>query len=129
MGTIGRYNLFVSDDGQYSVEWNSNKQKYSLVIPNFTDKIHEIVQNELKSRKHFAKLFKLAFSKNSDEFVNHPDFEIMNYIKDDEVVADKKMSKSEAFKFNVKKFLLAYNRWKGTNIKYSEVEPLVRINL
>lgn len=125
MGTIGRYNLLISETGQYSVEWYKNDQRYLVMIPDFVDKIHKMVQSEMESRKHFAQLFRLAFSENSSEFINHPDCEIMNYISDKEVVADKKMNKSETLKFNIKSFLLAYNRWKKTSIKYAEVEPLL----
>ena len=126
MSTIGRYNLLVSDNGQYAVEWHSSNQRHVIVLPHLIDKIHEMVQNEMVIRQHFAEIFHLAFSENSNAFIDHPDSIIMNYLNDNETMPNVKMGKEDLFEFNVKRLLLAYNRWKGTSIKYYEVESLCR---
>lgn len=127
MSTIGQYNLLVSEDGEYAVEWYSNKKRNVVRLPNFVDVIDMMVDEQLATRKHFVEIFQLAFFNNAEEkFLEHPDSVILNYLKDEETKPDTKMSIESLFEFNVKKFLLAYNRWKGTSLKYSEVIDLCR---
>ena len=129
MGIIGRYNLLLSVDGQYAVEWYYNNKHYLVRLPNFVNQLDEMVKKEISIRKHFADVFHLAFSENTDNFINHPDFVIMDHLNTDETTPNKELDQKELFKFNIKKLLLAYNRWKGTALKYSEVEPLCLPNL
>ena len=126
--TIGRYNLLISNNGEYAVEWYSNNKYYTIMLPNFVNKFNEIVQNEMVSRQHFAKIFHLIFSKNSDDFINHPDAAILNYLDDNELNSSK-LDKNKIFEFNVKNLLLAYNRWKGTSLKFREVETLCQTKI
>lgn len=123
MSTLGRYNLLVSDEGTYAVEWQE-KQKYFLVkLPKLMSKIDEMVEQELKIRKHFAEIFNLAFH-DGDRFIEHPDSIILNYLENSEVSAPSTLSKNQLLEFNIRQFLLAYNRWKSTSLKLKEVRDL-----
>ncbi len=47
----------------------------------------------------------------------------MNHLENGEVNAPQNLNSKEYYKFFLERFLMAYNRWKGTSLEYSDVEP------
>lgn len=125
MSSIGRYNLLASNDGKYAVEWSENNNYYRVVLPDFIATIDNMVNTELFSRRHFADIFNMALSNDKEEeFLHHPDNIIMNYV--DNSIVPKNINKNDLRTFYIKRFLIAYNKWKGTSLKYSDVKQLCR---
>jgi hypothetical protein len=121
MSLVGRYKLLVSENGEYAVEWREGANQYIVRLPGLIRIIDEMVVQDLAARKHFISIFRKAFSGNDESFINSPDGEILKYLDDKEASPKDKLEGEKLVEFNIRKLLLAYNRWKGTSLKYREV--------
>lgn len=129
MTMIGKYHLLASADNRWGVEWIDKSNKLHMItIHDFPGKIDDIVGKELAVRKHFADLFRLAMSKDTDAFLNSPDHEIINNIHEHELAPDKSITGDKLHEFYLRRFLKAYNRWKNMALQYREVEGLCSPN-